>query len=165
MSPQIRMATPNDLDACIAAETEAFPAAEAATRQQFAERLVVYPNHFWVLTDSSRVIALVNGPVSNSQNLTDDMYANAQLHNERGDWQFILDVVTIPDYRKRGVAGQLLSYVIEASRQQGRKGLVLTCKDHLVAYYAKFGFVDEGFQGSTHGGVYWHQMRLTFVAS
>lgn len=162
MNFEIRMAQPNDVDALTAAEAEAFPAAEAATRQQFADRIVVYPNHFWILTDNSRFVAFVNGLVSDSPDLTDDMYANAQLHNERGTWQFILDVVTIPDYRKRGLAGQLLNRVIEDARQQGRKGLVLTCKDHLVAYYAKFGFIDEGFRGSTHGGVHWHQMRLTF---
>lgn len=27
-------------------------------------------------------------------------------------------------------------------------------------YYAKFGFVNEGVSGSTHGGVVWYQMRL-----
>ena len=45
---------------------------------------------------------------------------------------------------------------------QGRRGLVLTCKDRLVHYYAKFGFVSEGVSSSTHGGVVWYQMRLTF---
>ncbi len=30
------------------------------------------------------------------------------------------------------------------AKQQGRKGLVLTCKEKLVSYYAKFGFWDEG---------------------
>ena len=29
-------------------------------------------------------------------------------------------------------------------------------------YYAKFGFVSEGVSASTHGGVVWYQMRLTF---
>ena len=28
-------------------------------------------------------------------------------------------------------------------------------------YYAKFGFVNEGVSGSTHGGVVWYQMRLS----
>ena len=36
------------------------------------------------------------------------------------------------------------------------------CKDRLVHYYAGFGFVSEGVSGSTHGGVVWYQMRLTF---
>ena len=44
----------------------------------------------------------------------------------------------------------------------GPQGLVLTCKDRLVHYYAGFGFVSEGVSGSTHGGVVWYQMRLTF---
>lgn len=46
---------------------------------------------------------------------------------------------------------------------RGRKGAVLTCKQRLVDYYAKFGFVDEGVTDkSVHGGVVWHQMRITF---
>ena len=47
--------------------------------------------------------------------------------------------------------------------KQGRKGAVLTCKQRLVDYYAKFCFVDEGVTDkSVHGGVVWHQMRITF---
>ena len=59
-------------------------------------------------------------------------------------------------------AGQLLQQAIADARAQGRKGLVLTCKEALVHYYAKFGFVNEGVSGSTHGGVVWYQMRLKF---
>ena len=41
--------------------------------------------------------------------------------------------------------------------------LVLTCKEKLVPYYAKFDFSDEGVSDkSTHGNVVWHQMRLAF---
>ena len=56
----------------------------------------------------------------------------------------------------------LLRYVVEQARQQGRKGLVLTCKEHLLHFYGKVGFVDEGISDSTHGGAVWHKMRLTF---
>jgi len=44
----------------------------------------------------------------------------------------------------------------------GRRGVVLTCKERLIGFYARFGFVDEGVSASTHGDVVWHQMRLTF---
>ena len=54
------------------------------------------------------------------------------------------------------------THLIADARAQGRKGLVLTCKEALVHYYAKFGFVNEGVSGSTHGGVVWYQMRLKF---
>lgn len=72
-------------------------------------------------------------------------------------------VNTLPDYRKRGYAGKLICRAIEDAKQQGRKGLVLTCKENLILYYAKFGFKDEGVTNkSTHGNVVWHQMRLSF---
>ena len=91
------------------------------------------------------------------------MYAKAQLHNESGAWQMIFGVNTLPEYRKHGYAGQLLRRAIDDARQQHRKGLVLTCKERLLPYYAQFGFRDEGVSDkSTHGNVVWHQMRLTF---
>ena len=66
------------------------------------------------------------------------------------------------DCRKKGYAGELIKAAIEDARKQGRKGLVLTCKDKLIHYYAKFGFVNEGVSQSVHGNVVWYQMRLTF---
>ena len=92
----------------------------------------------------------------------DEMYADASLHRENGAWQMIFGVNTIPACRRQGYAGQLLQQAIADARAQGRKGLVLTCKEALVHYYAKFGFVNEGVSGSTHGGVVWYQMRLKF---
>ena len=78
-------------------------------------------------------------------------------------WQMIFGVNTLPDYRKHGYAGQLIQCAIKDAREQGRKGLVLTCKEKLIKYYAKFSFVDEGVSDkSTHGNAVWHQMRLTF---
>ena len=62
--------------------------------------------------------------------LTDEMYENAAMHNENGAWQMIFGVNTIPAYRRHGYAGELiLQAAIEDARKQGRKGLVLTCKD------------------------------------
>lgn len=34
--------------------------------------------------------------------LTDDMYKNAQLHDENGEWQMIFGVNTLPSYRRHG---------------------------------------------------------------
>ena len=62
----------------------------------------------------------------------------------------------------KGFAGMLISRAIEDARKQRRLGLVLTCKDKLVHYYSKFGFVNEGPSMSQHGGAAWNQMRLTF---
>ena len=56
----------------------------------------------------------------------------------------------------------LSTMAIFDAKAQGRLGLVLTCKEKLIHYYSKFGFVNEGLSKSTHGNVEWYQMRLTF---
>ena len=158
---EIRTATMADLPAIAQLEAVCFPAAEAATEASFARRLEAYPNHFWVLMNGETIVSFVNGLVTNEPDLQDDMYDNAALHDENGAWQMIFGVDTHPDYRRQGCAGKLLEHVIGQAKAQGRKGLVLTCKDKLVPYYAKFGFVSEGISQSTHGDVIWYQMRLT----
>ena len=159
---EIRKGTLKDLEAIAAAEAACFPAAEAATAEEFAGRLQQYGNHFWLLWEGERLLAFVDGFCTDWPDLTDEMYADASLHRENGAWQMIFGVNTIPTCRRQGYAGQLLQQAIADARAQGRKGLVLTCKEALVHYYAKFGFVNEGISGSTHGGVVWYQMRLKF---
>ena len=160
---KIRTATLNDLDALTAVEAECFPAAEAATKKDFENRLAYYADHFWLMFDENdNLIAFVDGMVTDEADLTDEMYEKGEMHNENGAWQMIFGVDTIPEYRCRGCAAALLNHVIGEAKAQGRKGLVLTCKDKLVHYYAKFGFVSEGVSGSTHGNVVWYQMRLRF---
>ena len=159
---EIRNATLKDLPAIAAVEAECFPAAEAATAEEFAGRLAHYADHFWLLFEEGKLAAFVDGFCTDEKDLTDKMYADASLHNEQGSWQMIFGVNTVPSCRRRGYAEQLLRRAIADARAQGRKGLVLTCKDKLVHYYAKFGFVNEGVSGSNHGNVVWYQMRLTF---
>ena len=159
----IRTATLSDLNAVAAVEAECFPPTEAADSAAFAERLKYYGNHFWLMFDEEKLVAFVDGFVTDLPDLTDEMYENAAMHNENGAWQMMFGVNTIPACRKRGYAEQLIRAAITDAEKQGRKGLVLTCKPHLVHYYAKFGFADEGITDkSTHGNAVWHQMRLTF---
>ena len=158
----IRTARPKDLDALAAVEAECFPPAEAASREAIRARLEAYANHFWLMEQGGRLVSFVDGMTTDCERLTDEMYERADMHDERGAWQMIFGVNTLPAYRRRGCAGRLLERAIADARAQGRRGLVLTCKDALVHYYARFGFVDEGISASTHGGAVWHDMRLTF---
>ena len=158
----IRTATPADLDKIAEVEALCFPAAEAASREEFAQRLAHYADHFWLMFEGGELISFVDGFVTKERDLRDEMFADASLHDANGDWQMIFGVNTVPTHRRRGYAGELIRRAIADARSQGRKGLVLTCKAHKIPYYAGFGFRDEGFCGSMHGGVPWHQMRLTF---
>ena len=161
----IRTATISDLDKVAQVEAECFLPAEAATKEAFVGRLEHYGNHFWQLFEDAseaKLIGFVDGFVTDEVDLTDEMYEKASMHNERGAWQMIFGLNTLPAYRCQGYAAILVQEVIKAAKEQGRRGVVLTCKEKLVHYYAKFGFVDEGISGSTHGNVVWHQMRLRF---
>lgn len=160
---KIRCATMADLDLISEVEAKCFPPAEAATKESFAGRIKYYGNHFWLMLDNDRLVAFVDGFVTDEPDLTDEMYDKADMHNENGAWQMIFGVNTVPEYRRHGYAEHLIRCAIDDAKAHGRRGVVLTCKQKLVHYYAKLGFVDEGVSDkSTHGNAVWHQMRLTF---
>lgn len=158
----IRKATINDLDSISELEATCFPAAEAATKESFRARLTKYPDYFFLLYISEKLVSMVNGLVTDIPDLQDEMYDNAGMHDSSGDWQMIFGVDTHPDHQRNGYAEATLKAFIENARKENRKGVVLTCKDKLLHYYEKFGFINEGISSSTHGDVTWYQMRLTF---
>lgn len=158
----IRHARIEDLKAIVKVEAVCFPRAEAATEESLRDRLEIYPDYFWLLYDEERLVGFINGMVTDEPDLSDAMYEHAGMHREEGKWQMIFGVDTIPEYRRQGCAGELMRRVIADAKEQGREGLVLTCKETLIHYYARFGFVNEGISESVHGNVVWYQMRLKF---
>ena len=117
---------------------------------------------FWLLWEDETLAAFVDGMVTDAADLTDAMYADASLHNENGAWQMIFGVNTLPEYRRRGLAGPIAGNGHCGGKTAGKKGPCAHLQGQLVHYYARFGFVNEGVSGSVHGGVTWYQMRLTF---
>lgn len=159
----IRHATKHDISAISEVEAKCFPPSEAASKKAFTERIENYGNHFWLMFENDKLIAFVDGFVTDESDLTDEMFADAAMHDEKGAWQMIFGVNTLPEYRNNGYASELLRRAVNEAREQGRKGVVLTCKDKLLPFYARLGFVDEGVTDkSTHGNAVWHQMRIIF---
>ena len=158
----IRHATMADLDAIAEIERICFPEAEAASRDSFEKRLAVFPDHFWLLEKDKRIIGLINGMVSDEEYLRDEMYADADMHNENGDWQMIFGVEVLPEYQRKGYAAMIMKQVFEDSKARGKKGVVLNCKDFRVPYYEKLGFKYERKSPSDHGGAVWYDMRAVF---
>ena len=48
-SMEIKYATTEDITAIAAVEAECFPPAEAATEEEFIERVKYYGNYFWLM--------------------------------------------------------------------------------------------------------------------
>ena len=158
----IRNATIADCPAITALEAACFPHAEAATYDSFATRLATFPDRFWLLYLDGELVSMVNGSLTDERNLRDEMFHDATLHDPAGRWQMIFGVATHPAHRCKGYAGILLKTAIEQCRREGREGLVLTCKQAKLDYYAKHGFISEGLSDSEHGGDVWYQMRIKF---
>ena len=157
----IRHAEAGDLEFITELEASCFLPSEAADRESFRKRLSVYPDHFWLLEENGRVVSMINGLVTDIPVLQDIMFEDADYHKVNGDWQMIFGVATHPDCQGKGYASSIMWRVIEDVRKQGRKGIVLTCKDKLLSFYERFGFVNEGISKSVHGGAVWYDMRLT----
>lgn len=159
---EIRYGKDEDAKTVAVAEAASFPKAEAASEASFKKRLAIYPQGFWLLTEGEELLGFVNGMESDEKDLSDGMYESPSLYKKDGAWEIILSVVTVDAYRGKGYAHLLLKRVIDDTRARGKKGLVLTCKEHLIGFYESVGFVSEGLSKSVHGGARWYQMRYTF---
>ena len=158
----IRHATIDDLDIITLIETTSFNKTEAAKKEEINDRLELNGDFFWLLDDFGEVLAFVHGLPTNAENLSDDMFHTREKYDINGAWLMLLSVATHPEQRFKGYAQRVMRQVIADSREQDRKGIVLTCKEHLIPFYQKFGFISEGKSASNHGGAVWYQMRLTF---
>ena len=119
---EIRNATMEDLQAIAAVEAACFPAAEAATAEEFAGRLAHYAGHFWLLLEQGELMAFVDGFCTDTPDLTDEMYANAALHDENGAWQMIFGVNTLPRCRRGAMPGCCCKEPLQMPARRGTRG-------------------------------------------
>ena len=158
----IRHTSMGDLDQMVRIEEVSYPSAEGASRESICKRIQTFSDCFWVLEDNGKIVAFINGMSTNERDLTDEMYDHAEKHDPNGLWQMIFSVVTDPQDRGNGYATKVMEKLLQDCHERGKKGVVLTCKEKLLPFYTRFGFMNEGVSQSTHGNVTWYQMRYTF---
>lgn len=156
----IRNVTLGDLDAVTEVEAVCFPAAEAATRASFEQRIQTFPESFFVMEKGGRIIGFINGCVTDRTTICDEMFEDSSWHMPDGSWQSIFGLDVIPEYQHQGLASRLMEYMIADAASKGRNGLILTCKDRLIGFYEKFGYRSMGVSASVHGGAVWYDMLM-----
>ena len=156
----IRHVLPADLDECFAVETSGFPPEEAATRETIRLRIDRFPEGFLVAEADGKVVGILNSAATDQEDLSDEELKQLTGHDPRGKNLVVFALAVLPDYRRQGIAGRLMSRFAEDARQQGRENILLMCKQHLIAYYERMGFRHAGLSKSTHGGAEWHEMKL-----
>ena len=162
MKLEIRQVKPEDLDQVTFIEASCFPALEAASCDSFKHRIQSFPESFFVGYYNGEMISIVNGCVTNSKTIFDELYHDSSLHSKDNDYQSIFGLCTLPAYQKQGFAEEILNYIINIAKSRNKKGVILTCKDRLIHYYEKFGFYNLGVSESTHGGAVWYDMIIEF---
>lgn len=160
MNIEIRKAVTSDLERILEVENLCFPQEEAATREAFIYRLEAFEDSFYVAEADGSIVGLINGAVTDSSSITDDLFEPDGGHDPAGKNQTIFGLAVHPDYQKRGIAEHLMKHQIETSRSAGREKMILTCKEHLIHYYQKFGYKNEGVSASVHGGAVWYDMVM-----
>ena len=159
----IRNVKAEDLDQVKEVEALCFPAAEAATEESFRKRIETFPESFLVAeNESGKIIGFINGCVTDERTIRDEMFEDSGLHRADGMYQSVFGLDVIPEYRRQGVAADLMNHLIQTAKARGKKGMILTCKDRLIHYYEKFGYRSLGISGSVHGGAVWYDMLLEF---
>lgn len=152
----IRKVEPKDIDALVRLENLCFPKEEAASRETFEYRISAFPESFYVAVENDEIIGIVNGCVTDSPTISDDLFEGG--HNPKGKNQTIFGLLVDPKHQRQGIAAKLMYHIMDAAKQAGREKMILTCKEHLVRYYEGFGYVNRGVSESTHGGAVWYDM-------
>ncbi len=158
----IRTVTPHDLEAVTQIESVCFPPLEAASLVSLKERIATFPDCFFVAECEGKLIGFINGCCTDDATISDVLFESASHHKPNGAYQAIFGLDVIPDYRRQGIAAQLMNHMIAAAQAKGCKGVILTCKKQLIPYYSKFGYVNQGVSHSVHGGATWYDMTLPF---
>lgn len=157
----IRNAQMDDLDRLMEIERLTFPPAEAAAPDVFAYRIKHFNKWFHVAVADDQIVGLINGRLTELDCIKDELYEPSG--SSSGCNFALLCVETDPAWQKRGVAEKMIRHCIEQAKRAGVGSMLLACKDGLVAYYQKFGFINKGVSSSVHGGAVWNDMELTLA--
>ncbi|PEJ60871.1 histone acetyltransferase [Bacillus sp. AFS002410] len=154
----LRNVQSSDLKQLITIENEGFSKEEAATKEAFIERIQLIPDTFIVAEKDGEILGYINGPIINQPYITDDLFEKIKLNPDKGGYQSILGLAVSNNARKQGIAKILIEKMDELVKVNERIGITLTCKQELVSFYEKLGFVNHGLSDSKHGGVSWYNL-------
>jgi len=156
----IRHVVPDDLDGCFTVETSGFSAEEAATRETIRLRIDTFPQGFLVAEMDGRIVGILNSGATDKEDISDEELKQLVGHNPEGRNMVVFGLAVLPEFRKQGIARELMSRFAAETRDVKKKSILLLCKQALIPYYERLGFEHVGLSRSTHGGAEWHAMRL-----
>ena len=157
---EFRDIRPEEIEEAIEIEQICFPPNEACSPKSMRERIEKAPELFLVAIDreNGKIAGFLNGIATDEPLFRDGFFTDITLHDANGKNVMLLGLDVRPEYRRQGLAREIVNQYLIRQKEKGRALLVLTCLDEKVAMYEKFGFKDLGYANSTWGGEAWHEM-------
>ena len=155
-----RTVKPNDIEETIEIEQICFPPNEACSPKSMRERIAAAPELFLIAEEDGIIAGFLNGISTEEKVFRDEFFTDASLHDRAGTNVMLLGLDVRPEFRRRGLATEIVRRYADMAAKTGRKQLVLTCLEDKVCMYRKMGFLDRGMANSTWGGEAWHEMVM-----
>ncbi len=156
----IRNVLPKDLDECYQVEISGFTPEEAASKETIQLRTDTFPQGFLVAETNGKVVGILNSASTDKDDISDEELKQLIGHDPNGKNMVVFALAVLPEYRRQGIARQLMGRFAEEARKLNKDSILLLCKGYLIAYYESMGFEHMSLSKSTHGGAEWHEMRL-----
>lgn len=122
---------------------EMYPNADETLDHRLTEHLSVYLQEHLPKENFVNWFAICNGKAVASAGIV--FYNQPPLyHNLEGKVAYILNVYTLPDYRRRGIAKTLLQLVLQEAQDRNTGKVSLHTSDLGKSLYEKFGFISGG---------------------
>lgn len=157
---EFRRIREDEADQAVEIEQICFPPNEACSKEHMKERIAVAPELFLVAVDKAtgKIAGFLNGLSTNESSFRDEFFTDANLYDPHGKNIMLLGLDVLPEYRKQGLARELVYQYLRRERENHRHIVRLTCLQSKVKMYEKMGFTDYGISDSAWGGEKWHEM-------
>ena len=159
---EFRTIRPEEASEAADIEAACFPPNEACSRENMIARVKAAGDRFLVAVDreKGKIAGFLNGIATNEHSFRDEFFTDASTHDPEGKNIMLCGLDVLPEYRKQGLARELVFNYCRREQERDTKRLVLTCHAGKVKMYKKFGFRDLGESASAWGGEKWHEMDI-----
>lgn len=151
---------PDEADQAAMIEQICFEPDEACTEVMMQDRVQAAPELFLVAVDREKgsTAGFLNGIATDEGEFRDAFFSDASLHRPEGKNVVLLGLDVLPQYRRQGLARELMSRYLHREAKRGRELVLLTCAEDKIEMYEKMGFQNKGISPSAWGGGQWYDM-------
>lgn len=151
--------TLSDLAGIMAIEQAVFAEGVADTVDVMQQRIEYAPETFFVARDEAhQILGYIAGSALNQRYITDDLFKKISANSLNPEYLLVLGLAVSPHAQGQGIAQRLLASFEQKAQLYQARAVSLTCLEHLIVFYEKHGYRNEGVAASQHGNQVWYNL-------